>query len=75
VHAANPITVKKALNLMRKPGRRMICEMVQGSCRYYITGEREIPLITAEKLKKHPQVIAGKDALFPGMDQTWRMGD
>jgi hypothetical protein len=28
----------------------------------------------AEQIIAHPQVVGGKDALFPGHHQTWRMG-
>jgi hypothetical protein len=27
----------------------------------------------AEKLQKHPMIIGGKDGLFPGLAQTWRL--
>ena len=27
----------------------------------------------ATKLREHPAVIGGRDGLFPGLDQTWRM--
>ncbi len=28
----------------------------------------------AEQIKAHPQVIGSKDGIWPGHDQTWRMG-
>jgi hypothetical protein len=27
----------------------------------------------ASAIREHPSVIAGRDGLFPGLDQTWRM--
>jgi xanthine/CO dehydrogenase XdhC/CoxF family maturation factor len=65
-----PIGLRKAIDMMRKPGTRMI---VSAGTHYIVPGghvERDV----AEKIKKHPLVQGGTDGLFPGMDQTWRLG-
>ena len=56
-----------AMDAMRKPDARLIQTFsYYGKPDYY---EQKI----AEQIIAHPQVIGGKDALFPGHHQTWRM--
>ena len=73
------MTVKRnkfndAMDAMRRPGSRMIQTNYQGRPDFWITprGGRVEPDI-AKRIIDHPQVIGGKDALFPGHHQTWRM--
>ena len=73
------MTVKRnkfndAMDAMRRPGSRMIQTNYQGRPDFWITprGGRVEPDI-AKRIIDHPQVICGKDALFPGHHQTWRM--
>jgi len=63
-----------AMDAMRRPDSRMIQTNYQGRPDFWITpnGGRVEPDI-AKKIIAHPQVIGGRDALFPGLHQTWRM--
>jgi hypothetical protein len=65
---------KRKGDAMRRPGSRMIQTNFHGRPDFWITpsGCRVEP-DTAKRIINHPQVIGGKDALFPGHHQTWRM--
>jgi hypothetical protein len=66
----------RAMDAMRRPGSRMIQTFsYYGKPDYSIVpnGGRISPDI-AKRIIDHPQVIGGKDALFPGHHQTWRIG-
>lgn len=45
-----------------------------GSLGWYLVPGREITHEVAQKLIARPDVMPNKDALFPGMSQTYRMG-
>ena len=66
--------IHTAMNLMRRPGAHMIQtnRMRQSHCYIVPKGGRVDPKV-AEQIKAHPQVKGDKDALWPGMSQTWRM--
>ena len=72
-------TTKKltiAMDAMRRPGARLIQTFsYYGKPDYWIApaGGRVEQKI-AEQIIAHPLVIGGKDALFPGHHQTWRIG-
>ena len=71
------VTIKKltvAMNAMRKPDTRLVQTNCNGRPDFWIapSGGRVEPA-TAKQIIAHPQVIGGKDALFPGHHQTWRM--
>ena len=72
-----PIGLKKALAMMRHHSTRLVCMHTttspEGFAHYVVPGGYVEPGV-AEKIKAHPQVHAGEDGLFPGTDQTWRMG-
>jgi hypothetical protein len=74
------LTLHKALDLLRQPGSRMVRTNGNGDdlkrSEHWITPAcvRVDPKL-AERIKLHPQVIAGKDGIWPGHDQTWRIGD
>jgi len=63
-----------AMDLMRRPDTRLIQTNYHGRPDFWITpsGGRVEPDI-AKGIIAHPQVIGGRDALFPGYHQTWRM--
>ena len=64
----------RAMDAMRKPGARMIQTNYRGQPDFWIApGGIRVELDVARKIIAHPQVHGGKDALFPGMDQTWRL--
>jgi hypothetical protein len=63
------------MDAMRRPGSRLIQTFsYHGKPDYWIapSGGRVEQKI-AEQIMAHPQVEGGKDALFPGHHQTWRM--
>lgn len=64
----------RAMDAMRRPDARMIQTNYHGRPDYWIapSGHRVEPDV-AQKIIDHPQVVGGKDALFPGHHQTWRM--
>ena len=65
------IGLKRAMDLMRKPGTRLIRNhTAQGFAHYVVPGGYVEPE-TAEKIKARGDVVGGKDGLWPGHDQTW----
>lgn len=60
--------ITKILNHMRK-GAVLI---KQGEQHFLIPGGVVHP-VTAAKLKEHPQVRGGRDGMWPGHEQTWRI--
>lgn len=71
------IGLRKALDLMHLHGTRLVRMATNdsplGYAHYVIPGGYVEP-DTAEKIKAHPAVIPGGYGLFPGHDQTWRIG-
>jgi hypothetical protein len=70
------LTLNRALDLLRLPGRRLIQTFsYYGKPDYSIVpGGGRVEPDVAKRIIDHPQVIGGKDALFPGHHQTWRIG-
>lgn len=70
------VGIKKAMDLMHRTGTRLVrmCtdQSPEGVAYYLVPGGYVAP-DTAEKIMKHPAVVAGADGLFPGHDQTWRV--
>ena len=64
----------QAMDSMRRPDSRLIQTNCHGRLDFWIapSGGRVEPDI-AKRIIAHPQVIGGRDALFPGHHQTWRM--
>jgi len=72
------ITFHRAMDAMQEPGARMIQTFsFWGKPDYSIVPSfGRVEQKIAERIIAHPQVIGGKDALFPGHHQTWRiLGD
>jgi hypothetical protein len=59
------IKFNRAIDLMRKPDSRMIKQNHSGRTQYYIVPGGAVDDQTAQKIKDHPLVHAGKDGLFP----------
>jgi hypothetical protein len=72
--ALKAIGFSRAMDLMRLPGTRLIKSRSGDSefAHYVVPGGYVEPDV-AEKIKKHPQVTASQDGLWPGLDQTWRV--
>jgi hypothetical protein len=69
------LTYHRAMDALRRPDGRMIQTFsFWGKPDYSIVpnGGR-ISADVAKKIMAHQQVIGGRDALFPGHHQTWRM--
>jgi hypothetical protein len=67
------IKFNRAMDLLRKPDTRMIKQNSGGRTQYFIVAGGAVDEPTAQKIKDHPQVRAGRDGLFPGHEQTWRI--
>jgi len=67
--------INVAMDAMRKPDARLIQTFsYYGKPDYWIApGGGRVEQKIAEQIIAHPQVVGGKDALFPGHHQTWRM--
>jgi hypothetical protein len=63
-----PLTLKRALDFMRSGS----CLLKQASTFYVVPGGL-IDDRTALAIQKRPDVWSGKDGLWPGHDQTWRL--
>lgn len=72
-----PLSLKKAMDLMRLPGTRLVRMFTVGSpdgYAHYVVPGGYVEPETAERIKNRDDVIAGEDGLFPNIDQTWRIG-
>jgi hypothetical protein len=70
------LTLHGALNLLRRPESRMVQTNINGNrADYHIVPAcvRVEPKLAAQ-IKAHPQIRGGKDSMWPGLDQTWRIG-
>jgi hypothetical protein len=72
-----PISLNRALDMMRRPGTRLVKMYTnaarEGFAHYIVPGGYVAPEI-ADKIKAHPLVRCSHDGLFPGQDQTWKLG-
>jgi hypothetical protein len=66
------IPFNRAIDLLRKPDTRMIKQNCNGRTQHFMVPGGLVDQV-AQKIKDHPQVRAGKDGLFPGHEQTWRI--
>jgi hypothetical protein len=67
------LTLRRAVSLMHLNSRLVLMRTNSGTAYYVIPGGYVEPAI-AEKIKQMPNVVPGKDNLFPGISQTWRIG-
>jgi hypothetical protein len=63
----------KAMALMRRPDTRLIQTHGGRGAGYYVVPGGPVEDLVATKIMAHPLVRGGRDGLFPGHDQTWRM--
>jgi hypothetical protein len=64
----------RAMELRRRPGTRLV-HMHGGTQGFYVVRGGPVEPAVANRIIAHPLVRGGKDDLFPGHDQTWRMID
>jgi hypothetical protein len=70
----SPIRYEKAIELMRRPGARLLrMHNRSNGVEYYVEPGGPVEPATAVKIMDHPNVRGGADGLFPGLEQTWRM--
>lgn len=65
----------RALDVMRKPDARLIQTNGNGGRLNYSIAPYGVQLEpeVAKRIINHPQVVGGKDCMWPGLDQTFRM--
>jgi hypothetical protein len=69
---AKSIKHDRAVDLMRAGARLCLMHNNDGFI-YYVVPGGPVTTETAEKIKQHPLVRAGRDGLLPGHDQTSAM--
>lgn len=67
------ISFTRAMDMLRRRGTCMIMQHHHGEPRHYIVPGGYVEQEIADKIKAHPQVSAGRDGIWNGMDQTWRI--
>jgi hypothetical protein len=64
----------QAIDLLRRPETRMIKQNHNGRTQHFIVPPGgAVNEETAQRIKEHPLVRGGRDGLFPGHEQTWRI--
>jgi hypothetical protein len=68
------LKAERALDHMRRGSRLVHMHgMAKTGFSWFVVPGGPITGVVARKLLEHPNVVGGKDGLFPGHDQTWRM--
>jgi len=62
-----------AMDAMRRPGSRLVQTNYNGQAEFWIPPSYRVASSIPKQIIHHPQVIGGKDALFPGHHRTWRV--
>jgi hypothetical protein len=70
-----PLEYDRAIEAMRKPEARLVRMNGGRGAGYFVVPGGPVERAVAVKVMNHPLVRAGRDGLFPGHDQTWRMLD
>jgi hypothetical protein len=68
------MTFHRAIDLLRCRDARLIQTNNKGGPEFWIVLGGKVEPEMAARLIAHPQVRGGKDSLFPGLDQTYRIG-
>jgi hypothetical protein len=69
------LTYEKAMASMRRPGTRLVKMHGGRDAGFYVVPGGRVEDSVAAKIMAHPLVRGGRDALWPGLDQSWRMID
>ena len=67
------LKLEQALRRMRSGARLVRMHGARNGLSWYVVPGGAVTDSVADKLRERPDVIAGRDGLFPGHDQTWRM--
>ena len=68
------VSLRRALDLLRLPGARMMKCHDKDGVGYYVLGAGKLTDDDAHKILRQPNLIAFEDGLFPGNSQGWRLG-
>ena len=72
---AREIALRKALELLRLPGHRlMLMHVSYGQQEYFVVPGGKISRQNAQAILARPDVLPFDDGLFPGRPQTWKIG-
>jgi hypothetical protein len=63
----------KALNRMRTGSTLIHMSPDRYNYSWFVVPGGPVKNEVADRIKRHPAVVAGKDGLWPRHDQTWRM--
>jgi hypothetical protein len=63
----------KAMDLMRRPETRLVKTNRDNSHVYYVIPGGRVSDEVAKQIVSHPLVREGKDGMWPGLSQTWRI--
>jgi len=67
------IRFKRAVDMMRLPGRRLMLMHTQDGDHYYVVPGGRVERTDAQKILARKDCIPFDDGLFPGNPQSWRM--
>jgi hypothetical protein len=65
------VSLKRALEGLRR--NAVLIRENGGERRFFVVPLGEVDEETARAICDRPDVVGGRDSLFPGLDQTWRM--
>jgi hypothetical protein len=68
------IGLHRAIDLMRLGSVLIKQHNEDGTMGHYLAPGGYVEPTVAEKLKRHPLIHAGSDGIWPGLDQTWKLG-
>jgi hypothetical protein len=68
------IGLNRAIDLMRLGSVLVRQHNGDGTSGHYLAPGGYVEPAIAEKLKSHPLISAGADGIWPGHDQTWKLG-
>lgn len=69
-----PLSLKKALDLMRLPGHRLMRMHAGEKMEWFVVPGGFVLAETAAEIIRRPDVSAAEDGLFPGHSQTFSLG-
>lgn len=68
------LSFNKAFDALSRPGSRMMIMHTLGGDEYFIVPGGRVTLEDAQRIMKRANVVPFDDGLFPGHEQSWRIG-
>ena len=68
------LSLRKAIDLLRLPGNRMMKMHTQNGVAYFVLPYGRLSDDDANTILARQDLIAFEDGLFPGNSQGWRLG-